>query len=71
MQTGLVAFEAVAKINRINVDIRSVIREYSLGEEEIEVEELLRIMKQYEFKAKLKAIAIDAIAQSILFLQSL
>lgn len=63
MQTGLVAFEAVAKINRINVDIRSVIREYSLGEEEIEVEELLRIMKQYEFKAKLKAIAIDAIAQ--------
>ena len=56
MQTGLIAFDAVAKINRISLDLRSIIREHSINDEEIEVEELLRIMKQFDFKAKVKHI---------------
>jgi len=54
MQTGLIAFDAVAKINGVNVDIRSVIREYAITDLEIEVEELLRIIKNFQFKAKIK-----------------
>ena len=30
MQTGLIAFDVIAKINGINIDLRSVVREYSL-----------------------------------------
>ena len=63
MQTGLIAFDAIAKINGINIDIRSVIREHSLSDKEIEVEELLRIMKQFEFKAKMKELSVDVIAE--------
>lgn len=63
MQTGLIAFDAIAKINRMNIDLRSIIIEYSLSEKEIEVEELLRIMKQFEFKAKIKELPVDEIAQ--------
>ncbi len=54
MQTGLICFELVAKINQINADLRSVIREYGLTEAEITKEELVRIVKNYEFKAKIK-----------------
>ena len=56
MQTGLIAFDAAAKINGISLDIRSIIREYSINNDEIEPEELLRIMKEFDFKAKLKNI---------------
>lgn len=63
MQTGLIAFEAVARINRINLDLRSIIREYSLSNEEVEVEELLRIIQNNDFKAKLKKEPIEEIIQ--------
>ena len=56
MQTALIAFDVVAKINRINVDIRSIVREYALDENEISADELLRIVKKLEFKAKIKKI---------------
>lgn len=62
IQTGLIAIDTIAKINRLNIDIRSVIREHSLSEKEIEVEELLIIMKSFDFKAKLKEISADEIA---------
>lgn len=61
MQTGLIAFDAVVKINRISLDLRSIIREHSINDEEIEVEELLRIMKQFDFKAKVKHINAEKI----------
>lgn len=57
MQTGLIAFDAVAKINGISIDLRSIIREYSISNDEIQTEELLRIMKQFDFKAKIKNIS--------------
>ena len=68
MQTGLTAFDTVAKINGISLDLRSIIREFSLGEEEIEVEELLLIMKQFDFKAKVKTLNVDLFRTITLFL---
>ena len=63
MQTGLICFELIAKINQINVDLRAVTREYGLTEAEITKEELVRIVKNYEFKAKIKSFTPDTIAQ--------
>ena len=59
MKTGLIAFDIITKINGISVDLRSIVREYGLNSEEIEVEELLRIMKQFDFKAKVKQISVE------------
>lgn len=61
MQTGLISFEVVAKINGIDVDLRSISREYGLSDGEISKEELLRIAKNAEFKAKLKTIPMEEI----------
>ncbi len=52
MQTGLVAFDIISKINGVSVDLRSIVREYSLTMDEIKLEELLLIMKRFEFKSK-------------------
>ena len=60
MQTGLIAFEIIAGINRIGIDLRSIIRKYGINDEEIELNELLRIMKDFEFKAKVKQESIDS-----------
>ena len=64
MQTGLIAFSIIAKINSINIDIRSIIREYGIGEEKIETEELLRIIRRFDFKCKIKKLPVEKIAQN-------
>ena len=43
--------------NGIDVDMRSIVREYGIGEEELSKEELLRIAKNSGFKAKVKTIS--------------
>ena len=67
MQTGLIAFDVVAKINGISIDIRSISREYAISESEIDVFELLRIVKQCEFKAKLKSLNSETILKDYPF----
>jgi ATP-binding cassette, subfamily B, bacterial HlyB/CyaB len=61
MFTGLIAFEVVAKINNIDVDLRSIAREYGLSGDEISKEELLRVIKNLKFKTKLKQMSLDKI----------
>lgn len=56
MQTGLIVLDVVAKINKVNIDIRSVIKEYGIGEAELSNHELLRIAKSVGFRAKEKQI---------------
>lgn len=58
MQTGLITFEVISKINGIDVDLRSITREYGIGENEITREELLRIAKNAGFKAKIKELSL-------------
>lgn len=60
MITGLIAFEVVARINRIDVDSRAIMREFGL-EQEVTPEELLRIAKRYAFKAKRKALSLERV----------
>ncbi|MFA6988545.1 MAG: type I secretion system permease/ATPase [Candidatus Gastranaerophilaceae bacterium] len=59
MQTGLTCFELIARINQINVDIRSIVREHGVTEDELSKEELIRIIKNFEFRVKLKKISLE------------
>ncbi|MBU0481770.1 MAG: type I secretion system permease/ATPase [Proteobacteria bacterium] len=54
MNSGLVCFEIVSRINQIDVDIRSVVREYGIESDEVSSDEILRIAKNLGFKAKVK-----------------
>lgn len=55
IQTGLIAFEIICRINNIGIDLRSIIRENGITEDEITKEELLLIAKKVGFKAKIKS----------------
>jgi len=59
MQTGLMAFEIVSKINRIDIDLRSISREFGISDAEISKEELIRIAQKSGFKAKIKNYPLD------------
>lgn len=63
MQTGLICFEIIARLNKVNVDLRTVIREYGITEEELSKEMVLRIAKKFGFKAKLKNIPIEKLSK--------
>ncbi|MBU1196821.1 MAG: type I secretion system permease/ATPase [Proteobacteria bacterium] len=52
MQTGLSCLDIIAKINKVDFDIRGIIREYGIGETEIASEDLIRIAKAKKFKVK-------------------
>ena len=62
MNTGLIAFDLAARINRIDVDIRAVTREFSL-DGELTPEELLRVAKRFGFKAKIKKVPLPAVIE--------
>lgn len=59
MQTGLIVFEIICKLNNINVDLRAIIRENGITDADITIEELLLIAKKSDFKAKLKKINLS------------
>ncbi|MGD9581958.1 MAG: cysteine peptidase family C39 domain-containing protein, partial [Vampirovibrionia bacterium] len=59
MQTGLISFEVVSKLNQLDVDLRSIIREYGISDQELSKNELMRIIKSNGFKAKLKTIDVE------------
>ena len=63
MQTGLIAFDIISKINGVNIDLRSVVREYAITKDEIKLEELLLIMKRFDFKARVKNISPDELVK--------
>jgi len=54
MQTALVCLELIARINQINVDLRTVTREYGITGNELSREQLLLIAKDLGFKARIK-----------------
>jgi len=61
MISGLIALEVVARLNQVDVDIRAVMREYGLHHE-VSPEELLRIAKRFEFRAKRKVFSLRKLA---------
>ncbi|MCQ2738812.1 MAG: type I secretion system permease/ATPase [bacterium] len=59
--TGLIALEIVARMNQINIDMRSVVREYGIETVDTPQEELMRIAKNSGFKIKSKKIPLKDI----------
>lgn len=59
MQTGLLAFEIIARINQADIDLKSIIKEYGITENELASYELIRIIKNSGFRAKLKTMPIE------------
>jgi subfamily B ATP-binding cassette protein HlyB/CyaB len=57
-QTGLACLEVVSKMNQVPLDVRAVIREYGLTEQDPSKEELIRILKNKGFKAKSKYMSL-------------
>lgn len=54
VNTGLVSLEIIARMNNVDIDMRSIVREYAISNVDITPEELIRIAKNKGFKVKLK-----------------
>ena len=54
MNTGLAVIEVISKLEGVNVDIRAIIRDYAINEDELKLEQFLRIIKDKGFKFKNK-----------------
>lgn len=63
MTAGLLALEVAARLNRVDVDTRAIVRQYGI-QRELTPEELLRVAKGCGFRAKLKALALDRLADA-------
>ncbi len=61
LNTGLICLEIAAKINNVNIDLRSVVREFGIENADIEPDELVRVAKNASFKIKKKNILIKDI----------
>lgn len=59
MQTALTIFDCINRLNGINIEVQSVIREYAINDEELTPIEFLRILKNNDYRAKIKACKID------------
>lgn len=64
MQTGLICFELMARINRVPIDMQGIVRMYGLNADEISVAELLRVAKGAGFRAKLKHLRPEAFGKN-------
>lgn len=62
MNAGLIALEVVARINKVDVDLRAAAREFGL-EHEVSPEELVRIARHFGFKTKLKTMPLEKLTQ--------
>ena len=61
VNTGLISLEIVSKMNNIDIDMRSVVREYGISTADIEPEEIMRIAKDKGFKVKKKQLTLKDI----------
>ena len=59
MQSALTALEVACRLNQVPLDIRGVIKEFALGEEEPSIEELTRITKKSGFRSSIKKVPIE------------
>ncbi len=62
MQTGLACCELIARIHQIPMDMRQVVRNFALGNDELTPEMLLRILNANDFKAKLKTLPLEKLS---------
>jgi subfamily B ATP-binding cassette protein HlyB/CyaB len=59
MQSGLIALELTAALNRVPMDTRGLMRQFNVGQEELSKAELLRILKHQGFTSKVKRTSFE------------
>ena len=64
VNTGLISLEIVARMNNVDIDMRSVVREYGINTADIDPEEIIRIAKSKGFKVKNKKMKLEDIPQT-------
>lgn len=64
VNTGLISLEFVAKYNQIDIDMRSIVRNYGIETADISPEEIIRIAQNSDFKIKKKNITLKELADS-------
>ena len=45
INSGLISLEIVSRMNNVDIDMRSIVREYGISTADIEPEEIIRIAK--------------------------
>ncbi len=58
VNSGLISLEIVARMNKIDIDMRSIVREFGIETADTSPEELMRIAKSKGFKIKKKKFAL-------------
>ena len=61
VNTGLISLELVARINKIDIDMKAIVREYGIETADISSDELIRISKNAGFKIKKKNFKLSEI----------
>lgn len=64
MSTALIALHAVAKINGVDVDMRTIERELGSVNAELSFPELLRVAKRMDFKARKKNTSVEKLPEN-------
>ena len=59
--TGLISLEVVAKFNQIDIDMRSIVRNYGIESADVSPEEIIRIAQNSGFKIKKKNLGLKNI----------
>ncbi|WP_298787011.1 cysteine peptidase family C39 domain-containing protein, partial [uncultured Campylobacter sp.] len=59
MQTALGSLGLIAAVNHIPFDAKALINKFALSSEEPQIEELVRMAKHCEFKAKIKKLNLS------------
>lgn len=63
VNTGLISLEIVARMNKIDIDMRAVVREFGIETADITPEEIMRIAKSKGFKVKQKKLTLRDLSQ--------
>ena len=58
VNTGLISLEIVSRMNNVDIDMRSIVREYGISTADISIEEIMRIAKGKGFKVKKKKLQL-------------
>ncbi len=64
INTGLISLEIVARLNQVDIDMRSIVRNYGIETADISPEEIIRIAQDSGFKVKKKNLSVKELADS-------
>ncbi len=65
MHTALIALDIAGNLNQVNIDSRSIVKEYAIEDgKEPTIEELARIAKNENFRISIKKLSIDKLVEN-------